>query len=181
MVVMKKWVCCLFAAVMLTAGTGRVGAETSGQREPSCDISKTTICTIEIWLTHKKKKDDKEIRGFLESKSIKVLRNTIQYWKPRGGHPPANVAIGSAISAEDARMIIDLAEKYNDSVDLLVLAPLNPPNYVAIATSAWDELSQIPVTPENLKALRDPKLTTEEFHALYKQLTGEKDLKPKFY
>ncbi len=70
-------------------------------------------------------------------------------------------------------MAIDIAIKYNDQVDTLILRPLNPPNYVAIATSAWDELSEVRVTPEELEQLRDPKLTTEEFHALYAKLTNE--------
>jgi hypothetical protein len=78
-------------------------------------------------------------------------------------------------------MAIELALKYNDHVDLLVLRPLNPPNYVAIATSAWDELSQIPIKPEDLERLRDPKLSTEEFHSLYYDLTNEGNVQQKFY
>ena len=153
----------------------------SSSYKPPCDTSKITICTIEIWLAHKHKKQKKELRGFLKSKSIKVLNHTIQFWRPKGGHPPTNIAIGGAVSAEDARMAIDFALKYNDRVDLLVLRPLNPPNYVAIATSAWDELSQIPIKPEDLERLRDPKLTTEEFHSLYYELTNEGNVQNKFY
>ncbi|SVE46964.1 uncharacterized protein METZ01_LOCUS499818, partial [marine metagenome] len=59
------------------------------------------------------------------------------------------------------------------NIDRLILRPLNPPNYVAIATSAWDEQSEVLITPEELKKLKDPKLTTEEFHALYAKLTNE--------
>ncbi len=152
------------------------------QAAAACDKSKTTICTIEIWLAHKQKKRKKELRDFLKSKSIKVLRHTVQYWKPRGGHPPTNIAIGSAVSAEDARLVIDLALEYNDKVDMLIVQSLNPPNYAAIATSAWDENSQIPITSEEFEALKDPKLTTEEFHALYRKLTDEANLKmPGFY
>ena len=95
----------------------------SSSYKPSCDTSIITICTIEIWLAHKHKKQKKELRGFLKSKSIKVLHHTIQFWRPKGGHPPTNIAIGSAVSAEDARMAIDFALKYNDRVDLLVLRP----------------------------------------------------------
>ncbi|HIK57914.1 MAG TPA: hypothetical protein EYF96_02345 [Nitrospinaceae bacterium] len=149
--------------------------------KPSCDISKTTICTIEIWLAYKHKKDKRKLKKLLKSKSIKVLGHTVQYWRPKGGHPPTNIAIGSGVSAEDARMAIELALKYNDHVDLLVLRPLNPPNYVAIATSAWDELSQIPIKPEDLERLRDPKLSTEEFHSLYYDLTNEGNIQQKFY
>jgi len=146
-----------------------------------CDTSKTTICTIEIWLEHKYKKQNKEIKGFLKSKSLKVLGHTIQYWRSGNGHPPTNIAIGSAVSAEDARMVIDFALKYNDRIDGLILRPLNPPNYVAIATSAWDELSEVAIKPEDLEKLRDPRLTTEEFHSLYYDLTNEGNVQNKFY
>ena len=141
--------------------------------KPSCDTSKTTVCTIEMWLAHKHKKNNREIRKILKSKQLKVLRHTIQYWKPKGGHPPTNIAIGSMVSAEDARLMIGLAIKYNDKVDRLILRPLNPPNYVAIATSAWDEQSEVLITPEDLEKLMDPKLNTLQFQTLYAELTNE--------
>ena len=145
----------------------------SGVYKPNCDTSKTTVCTIELWLAHKHKKKNREIRKFLKSKQLKVLRHTIQYWKPKGGHPPTNIAIGSMVSARDARLMIDIAIKYNDKIDRLILRPLNPPNYVAIATSAWDEQSEVLINPEDLEKLRDPKLNTEQFQALYAELTNE--------
>ncbi len=165
----------LFTGVLSSILTSPVAAESS------CDTSKTTICTIEIWLGHKQKKQNKEIRAYLKSKSIKVLRHTIQYWKPRGGHPPTNIAIGSALSAEDARLAIDFALKYNDDINGLIYQSLNPPNYVAIATSAWDDKSEIKITKEELQALRNPELTTEEFHSLYRKLTDEANLTRSFY
>ena len=170
---MKKLVCLTilflfsFTLVLLSAHTE------SESYQPSCNTSKTTVCTIEMWLAHKHKKNNREIRKFLKSKSLKVLRHTIQYWKPKGGHPPTNIAIGSMVSAKDARLMIDIAIKYNDKVDRLILRPLNPPNYVAIATSAWDEQSEVLITSEDLKKLRDPKLSTQEFQTLYAALTNE--------
>ena len=147
-------------------------AKSTGYKPP-CDINKTTVCTIEMWLAHKHKKNNQEIRKFLKSKNLKVLRHTIQYWKPKGGHPPTNIAIGSMVNAKDARLMIDIAIQYNDKIDGLILRPLNPPNYVAIATSAWDEQSEISITPKELEKLRDPKLTTEQFQSLYAELTNE--------
>ncbi|MGY8761732.1 MAG: hypothetical protein ACKVLF_00965, partial [Nitrospinaceae bacterium] len=38
--------------------------------QPSCDINKTTVCTVEIWLAHKHKKNNREIRKFLKSKNL---------------------------------------------------------------------------------------------------------------
>lgn len=141
----------------------------------------STIRTIEVWLAHKQKKRKKELLEFLKSKSIKVLRHTVQYWKPKGGHPPTNIALGGGLSAGDARMAIELALNYNDDITGLIHQRLNPRNYVAIATSAWDDNSETPITSDQLAALRDPKLSTEEFHRLYLKLTGEAGIAREFY
>jgi hypothetical protein len=173
---MKKIICGVLMAFLL-AGVSLFPVSASA----SCDTSITTICTIEMWLSHKQKKKKKELRSYLKSKSIKVLRHTVQYWKPRGGHPPTNIAIGGGLSAEDARLVIDLALQYNDEINGLIHQRLNPPNYVAIATSAWDDNSETPITQDQLTALRDSKLTTEEFHSLYRELTKEAEAAQKFY
>ncbi|MBT5375830.1 MAG: hypothetical protein HOL15_03350 [Nitrospinaceae bacterium] len=150
--------------------------------KPPCDTSKTTVCTIELWLGHKHKKQKKEIKKFLKSKSLKVLHHTIQFWRRGNGHPPTNIAIGSGVSAEDARMVIDIALEFNDNIEHLILRPLNPPNYVAIATSAWDKMSEVDITPKQLEMLRNPELNTEEFHTLYYEMTNEGSVKKdKFY
>jgi hypothetical protein len=166
----------LFVAASVPAMAGETTSNPSGCANPA-----TTICTIEIWLAHSHKKEDKELRNVLKDNSIKVLRNTIQVWRPRGGHPPTNVAIGSGISARDAQLVITLAEKYNDKVDMLIVQSLNPPHYAAIATSAWDEKSQVPISEEELAALKDPKLSDEEFHTLYRKLTKEATRVQAFY
>jgi hypothetical protein len=51
---------------------------------------------------------------------------------------------------------------------------------VAIGTSAFDEASQIPVTPDDLVRLRESSLTTEAFHDLYRRLTGENRSRPTY-
>jgi hypothetical protein len=163
-------------------GTALAGDAAVKDYIPSgCKIEKTTICTIEIWLERKHKKNNRELRKMLKGESIKVIRNTIQYWPPRGGHPPTNIAIGRSLTAEDARWVIDLALRLNDNINGLIFQRLNPPNYVAIGTSAWDDKSETPITPEQLAQLRDPKLTTKEFHALYVKLTGEMGVAEAFY
>jgi len=164
------------------AGTALAGDAAAKDYIPSgCQIEKTTICTIEIWLERKHKKYNRELREMLKGESIKVIRNTIQYWPPRGGHPPTNIAIGRSLTAEDARWVIKLALDLNDNINGLIFQRLNPPNYVAIGTSAWDDKSETPITPEQLAQLRDPKLTTIEFHALYVKLTNEAGVAEAFY
>ena len=117
----------------------------------------------------------------LKVKFIKTLRKTIQYWKPSGGHPPTNIAIGGGVSAADARFAISLAIRLNDKVDGLIHQRLNPANYVAIATSAWDDKSETKISQESLKKLRAPSLNSEEFHKLYRKLTGEAKVGRTFY
>lgn len=172
----------LILTFFLTAGAAvSPRPSQAGSEEPTCDVTKSTVCTIEIWLAHGQKKNNKDIRKTLSDRPIKVLRKTIQYWRARGGHPPTNIAIGNAISAEDARWLIDLAMELNDGVTMLVIQRLNPPNYAAIGTSAWDEKSLIDITPEDLEKLRDPALSTEQFHKLYLELTGEANIPQAFY
>lgn len=169
----------LFAMVLIAFLVA--GAWNPAFAKSSCDTSKTTICTIEMWLAYPQKKKNKEILQELKEKSIKVLRRTIQYWRPRGGHPPTNIAIGNGVSADDARWLINFALARNDNIDMLVIQRLNPPHYAAVGTSAWDEKSLIPITPEELKSLQDPALTTEQFHQLYVTLTGEANIPDTFY
>lgn len=178
---MKKVGACFLGLILLIGSLAGAEPEVASKPQSNCDTSKTTICTIEIWLAHPHSKQDAEIRAFLQSRSIKVLRNTIQYWKPTGGHPPTNIAIGSGVSAEDARMVIELALEFNDKIEFLIIQHLNAANYVAIGHSAWDAASEIPVTAENLQRLKDPKLTAAEFHTLYVELTGERNTQRKPY
>ncbi|QPJ60373.1 MAG: hypothetical protein G3M70_00080 [Candidatus Nitronauta litoralis] len=179
---MKKANNSLFLLVLIVFGLiGSLVLVGPAFASKSCDTSKSTICTIEMWLAHKQKKHNKEIRQFLKDRPVKVLRRTIQYWRPKGGHPPQNIAIGNGISAEDARWLIDLAIERNDGITMLVVQRLNPPNYAAVGTSAWDEKSLIPITPEELESLRDPSLNTAQFHQLYIKLTGEENIPSAFY
>jgi len=172
------WMCLVFVGSMIFPVSPLYSSE---KTKSGCKSGKTTICTIEMWLGHVHKKNKKLIRADLKSKSLKVLRHTVQYLKRTGGHPPTNIAIGSKISAEDARLAIALAEHYNDRIDRLIVQALNPPNYVAIATSAWDDKSEVRVTQDQLAALKDPKLSTEEFHTLYRKLTDEANRAEAFY
>lgn len=188
---MKKFLSILSALVWVSVSSpaGADERPADGKGNPPavnavsvCNNSTSSICTIEMWLAFAQKSKDREIRDFLKSKSIKVLTNTVQYWRPTGGHPPTNIAIGGAVAAEDARLAIDLALKYNDRIGSLIIQRLNSPNYIAIATSAWDDLSEIPITQDDLKRLMDPKLTTEAFHKLYRDLTKEEGIPAnKFY
>jgi hypothetical protein len=124
---------------------------------------------VELFLAPEQKKNIEGIKSQL--KSISIKRVNIQFF--RLGHPPQNIAIGRNVSASTARLAIELATLYNGGVKYLLAEYRFSPNYIAIGTSAFDEASQIPVLPQDLERLANPTLSTLEFHALYRKLTGE--------
>ncbi len=124
---------------------------------------------VELFLSPEHKGDIDKIKKELEAVSITRLRTQVF----RLGNPPENIAIGSNISAPVARLAIRLAITYNRGIKFLLPEYRYFPDHIAIGTSAFDEASQIPVQPEDLERLSDPTLTTEQFHKLYRHLTGE--------
>lgn len=86
------------------------------------------------------------------------------------GNPPTNLAIGRNVPAPIARLAIRLAKTYNRDITLLLPEERLAFDYIAFGTSIFDESFQIPVSADNLARLADPSLTTEQFHALYRQL-----------
>jgi len=124
---------------------------------------------VEIFLTRERKPQLEELRK--EFAALSVTRVHVQFF--RLGHPPENFAVGPKTPAEVARLALRMAKRYNDGVRFILAQYRFFPNHIAIGTSAFDEASQIPITPENVARLADPALTTEQFHALYRHLTGE--------
>ena len=124
---------------------------------------------VELFLGPEQKQNIESIKSQL--KSLSITRVNIQFF--RLGHPPQNIAIGPNVSAPAARLAIQLATLYNGGVKFLLAAYRFSPAYIAIGTSAFDEASQIPILPQDVERLADPALSTPEFHALYRKLTGE--------
>jgi hypothetical protein len=124
---------------------------------------------VEIFLASERKNDVPSIKKEFEAYSVTRFR--FQFF--RLGNPPENIAIGSDVPADVARLAIRLAVTHNRGVKYLLGQFRFPTHYIAIGTSAFDEASQIPIRPEDLKRLSDPALTTPQFHELYRRLTGE--------
>lgn len=122
---------------------------------------------VEIFLERDRKGVEEEIRKKFKSSNIENVH--FQFF--RAGHPPENIAIGKGIPSEIARLAIQVGIQYNDDVNLLLLQGLLPPTWIGIGSSAFDELSQIPIKPEDLKRLMDSSLNDEAFHQLYRELT----------
>ncbi|MFQ5597933.1 MAG: hypothetical protein ACE5GK_07770 [Nitrospiria bacterium] len=131
---------------------------------------------VEMVLSRKWKKEAKVIKEKLRKASVK--RVMIQY--VRVGNPPTNLVIGRDIPADIARLAIELALAYNKDIHTILPEFRFFPHYIAIGSSAFDEQAEIPIFPEDLERLRDPSLSTEEFHALYRSLTGEDEALPTY-
>ena len=124
---------------------------------------------VELFLAPEQKKNIESIKS--ELNSLSITRVNVQFF--RLGHPPQNIAIGHNVSAPIARLAIQLATLYNGGIKYLLAEYRLFPNYIAIGTSAFDEASQIPILPQDVERLSNPALSTPEFHALYRKLTGE--------
>ncbi|HEX6727341.1 MAG TPA: hypothetical protein VF078_08305 [Nitrospira sp.] len=90
----------------------------------------------------------------------------------RMGQPPKNIGLGRDVPADKAREAIRLALKYNLGVGILLPERLFPPRFITIASSNYDDTVEYPINQETLAKLRDPELSTEAFHRLYRDLTS---------
>jgi hypothetical protein len=124
---------------------------------------------VELFLSKKVKRDLDQIKKELNKVSIRRIR--AQFYSL--GNAPQNIAIGRNVSAPVARLAFRLAQTYNQGIQFLLPEGLFFPDYIAIGSSAFDEASHVPIAPEDIVRLSDPSLTTEQFHALYRSLTGE--------
>jgi hypothetical protein len=131
---------------------------------------------VEVFLSPDHRDDIPAIKRDFEALSVTRLRTQVF----RLGNPPKNIAIGRDVPAPVAQLAIRLAVAYNGGVEFLLPQYRFFPSHVAIGTSAFDEASQIPISPEGLEQLRDPSLTTEAFHDRYRRLTGEDARRPTY-
>jgi hypothetical protein len=128
---------------------------------------------VDIFLAQERKADFAVIKKRFSEVAIDKVKP--QFF--RKGNPPQNIALGSGISSDVARLAIDLAITYNRGITHLMPEFRFHPNQIAIGTSAFDELVPVAVSPEDLERLKNPALSTVEFHRLYRQLTHEKPKK----
>jgi hypothetical protein len=152
---------CLLAAAAVLPGVGAQAAEV--RPAPAGGYK------VEIWLPRDQKPHDAEIRRQLES--VGVTRLTIAYVHKA----PMNFAVGRNASADLARVLIGLAERHIGGVRLIIAEQRFFPDYGTIGSSAYDEIVQVPIRPENVERLKDPALSNDAWHRLYRQLTGEKE------
>jgi hypothetical protein len=153
----------------LAQSMGAIGNQTTPLTDGSEDREANSKILVEIFLSQEHKGDLDAIKKEFETVSITKVRPQLFQL----GNPPENIAIGKNITAPVARLAIRLAITYNRGIKYLLPEERLAPNYIAIGTSIFDESFQVPIRPEDLTRLSDPALTTPQFHAFYRHLTGE--------
>ena len=122
---------------------------------------------VEVVLVNEHRKNLEEIKKEFSEAGLTNVH--VQLMKV--GKPPTNIGFGPSVTAQRARAAIRMARKYNRDVTIVLPERLFPDHYVVIASSSFDDTVEYPVTPDQLRELENPGLTTEQFHALYRQLT----------
>jgi hypothetical protein len=157
------------AAALLLGAAVAPGAEGPADGRPAVEGGR-----VEVVLAADYRKD---LPAIIEEFAKAGLANVhVQFM--RLGRPPTNLGLGREVTAERARAAIRMAVKYNGGVTVLLPASLFPPRFVTIASSNFDDTVECPIGAADLARLKDPALTTEQFHALYRDLTRPRDGRP---
>ncbi|MDK2745525.1 MAG: hypothetical protein H8K03_00805 [Nitrospira sp.] len=134
-----------------------------GETPPAPAVSR-----IEVVLAYQYRTREAELKQ--EFAQAGLLNVHFQF--ARMGQPPQNIGLGRDVPADKAREAIRLALKYNLGVGILLPERLFPPRFITIASSNYDDTVEYPITEDALAKLRDPELSTEGFHRLYRDLTS---------
>lgn len=131
---------------------------------------------VEGWISKKFKKDRKQI-----FKEFGALGNTkVRLRVFPMGDTAKVVAIGRCVPAYIARHILKLALDYTAGIESLVNQAFVSGHWTGIGTTMFDEPSQQKVDEAQVKALLNPDLSTEEFHALYQKFSIQDETVPFF-
>ncbi|MFZ5863815.1 MAG: hypothetical protein ACOYXR_13360 [Nitrospirota bacterium] len=128
--------------------------------------------TVEIVLAPKWKPEADKVKRALigDSQAVKVRVKFYPFLDP-----PANIGIGSCVSAEVARRAIQEALHTTGKIDRLIRQDILPHHWVKIGSTDTAELAWTPVQSADLAKLADPTLTTDQFQELYRSLAAPKE------
>ena len=153
---------------MLLAGAGLMGQATSvlADQAPLPPVTR-----IEVVLAREYRQNPAPVKEDF----VQAGMSNVHLQFARMGQPPQNIGLGRDVPADKAREAIRLALKYNKDVTILLPERLFPPRFVTIASSNFDDTVEFPIDHASLVQLQDERLSTEEFHALYRRLTTPRD------
>lgn len=136
-----------------------------------CEPVETKPVKIEGWISKKFKKDLSVI-----SKEFASMGNTnVDLRAFPMGDAASVTAIGRCVPAHIARHALENALKYTGGVSALINENFVAPHWVGIGATIFDEPSQQKVTEDQVKQLLNSALTTEEFHALYREFSRQNE------
>ncbi|QPJ61398.1 MAG: hypothetical protein G3M70_05650 [Candidatus Nitronauta litoralis] len=142
------------------------------QAEVSCRPLEERPVKIEAWMAKKKLPQFREMRreyGRMGSTYVSIFTYP-------GNNPSRVVAIGRCVPAYIARHALETTLHYYGSISHLVNQGFVAPHWMGLATSLFSENSQRPITRQQLNRLLDPSLGTQEFHALYQNMTVQEQM-----
>ncbi len=128
----------------------------------------TPVSRVEVVLAYEYRTREAE----LKNEFVQAGFTNVHFQYARMGRPPQNIGLGRDVPADKAREAIRLAMKYNLGVGILLPERLFPPRFITIASSNYDDTVEYPIDQETLERLRNPALSTEAFHRLYRELTS---------
>ena len=139
--------------------------------------SAPTVSRVEVVLANQYRGREAELKKEFAQAGLA----NVHFQFARMGQPPQNIGLGREVPADKAREAIRLAIKYNLGIGILLPERLFPPRFITIASSNYDDTVEYPINQDALGKLRDPALSTEAFHLLYRNLTSAPiDLKERY-
>ena len=135
--------------------------------EGACRPLEERPVKVEAWMTKKRLPEFRQMR-----QEFRRMGNTyVSIFSYPGNNPSRVVAIGRCVPAYIARHVLEKTLEYYGDVKSLVHQGFVAPHWMGLATSLFAENSQKPINQDQLNRLLDPGLSTEAFHALYRQFT----------
>jgi hypothetical protein len=150
-------------ALLLVLACGPGGLARAGEEAVSAAMGR-----VEVVLANQYRTRESEIRAEFAEVGLK----NVHFQYARMGQPPQNLGLGRDVPADKAREVIRLAIKYNGAVTILLPDRLFPARFATIASSNYDDTVEYHIDEATLAKLRNPELSTEAFHTLYREITS---------
>lgn len=172
MMALKKFMSVIAVILLPWIGVGNVAGE---EPAPCAPVAEKSI-KVEGYISKKFKKQKRAIIN--EFKEIGHTRTAIRPFPM--GKTSKVVAVGRCVPAYIARHVLKKALKYTDGITSLVNQAFLHTHWIGIGTTIFDEPSQQIVSVDQVQQLLNPKLSSEEFHALYRKFSIQDDTVPYF-
>ncbi|MGP0565629.1 MULTISPECIES: hypothetical protein [unclassified Nitrospina] len=163
---LRKWIG--LAVLLLAWLVTPAGAEEEGR---PCEPVETKKIKVEGYINREHTREKRQIvKEFVE---IGHTQSRIRPFPM--GKTSKVVAVGRCVPAYIARHVLNTSFKYTEGIESLVNQAFLHSHWIGIGVTIFDEPSQQTVTKEQVEQLLDPKLSDEEFHALYRKFSIQDD------